>query len=386
MLIDGRTVPSGTVIETEVCLIGAGPAGIAIARAFDNGPTSVCLLESGGFTGEKDTQALYEGINSGTILREHQPYLSRSRIRVFGGTTIMWWGWCIPMRAIDFEERPWVAHSGWPFSKAVLDPYYARAASVLELKLYGKEFPGTESPPRPLLLENSERIDTHFFHLSPTFVGIRYRDELVNSRNVSLYLHANLIDLRTNANASRVESVAVASLDGNRFTVKARYFVLCTGAIENARLLLLSNSVQKAGLGNDHDLVGRFFCDHPHLDVGHLLVSQPDRNMELYSFCPDRAYARMGFLSIADKTLREHRLRSLRIWLQPEEPQALPNLSRAVGKSIVKMDYPAQDGTVNEMPRQLRGLEPQDGLFFQLNVCCEVTPNPNNRVTLIVTA
>ncbi len=38
---------------------------------------------------------------------------------------------------------------------------------------------------------------------------------------------------------------------------------MALGGIENARLLLVSNDVMKAGVGNQNDVVGRFFADHP---------------------------------------------------------------------------------------------------------------------------
>ena len=52
-------------------------------------------------------------------------------------------------------------------------------------------------------------------------------------------------------------------MQGSRFTVKPKYTVLAVGGIENARLLLASNDVMQAGVGNGSDLVGRFFADHP---------------------------------------------------------------------------------------------------------------------------
>jgi choline dehydrogenase-like flavoprotein len=375
MLEDARSVPAGTVIDTAVCVIGAGPAGIALARALDSAGLRTCLLESGGFEPDRETQSLYEGVNSGTILREHEPYLSRSRIRAFGGTTVLWWGWCIPLREIDFEEREWIPHSGWPFSRAVLDPYYSRAASLFEIEPF--EGGGSVPPDRPPLLEGSDEIQTDLFHISPVFVGTRYRDELVRSENVTIYLHANVVDLQADTNASKVESVRVACLDGNRFTVRARRFVLAAGGIENARLLLASGSVQKDGLGNDHGLVGRFFADHPHLDAGHMVVSDADRDMSLYEFLPDRKQAQMGFLSLTDRAMREHGLPSLRVWLRPVEPEALPNLSRAVGRSVAHLDARAGGAA----PRD--GAGPPALRFFGLNVCCDTTPNPENRVTLI---
>src|SRR3546814_504727 len=118
MFIDGRQVPDGTVIETDIAIIGAGAAGITIARALGGSDIHVTLIESGGLDFEPETQALYEGESVGV------PYaLDTSRLRYFGGSTNHWGGWCRPFQPIDFEQRDWVPHSGWPIGRSDLDPY-----------------------------------------------------------------------------------------------------------------------------------------------------------------------------------------------------------------------------------------------------------------------
>ena len=110
MLTDGRDIPKNTRIETDVCIIGAGAAGITLAREFIGQPFRVCLLESGGLEFENDTQTLTQGENVGI------PYypLNSARLRYFGGTTNHWVGWCRPLDAIDFEKRDWIPFTGWP--------------------------------------------------------------------------------------------------------------------------------------------------------------------------------------------------------------------------------------------------------------------------------
>jgi choline dehydrogenase-like flavoprotein len=375
MLVDARTVPKRAALEADVCIVGGGGAGIALARALGRGSTSVFLLESGGFEWEAETQALYDGVSTGTILGEDDPYLTGTRVRAFGGTTNVWGGWCAPLNAIDFELRPGIAHSGWPVSRADLDPWYSRAARVLEIPGYDED-PGERAAAiGPILLADSPRVDTQFFRFSPpTYLGMRYRDELVRSQQASVFLHANVLELRANANRSRIESASVACLDGNRFLIKAKEFIVAAGAIENARLLLLSNRVQKAGLGNDHDLVGRYFGDHPHLDVGHLALSEADREMKLYSLAhPVERDGILGVFSIKQNLQRRRRLLSLRLLLRPVEPAELAALDRAVARSAAKLDGVATNRASDAAPLRL----------YALNASCEVTPDPESRVTLI---
>ncbi|HEX9876309.1 MAG TPA: FAD-dependent oxidoreductase [Gammaproteobacteria bacterium] len=110
MLGDAREVPDGSVLDTDVCIVGAGPAGITIARELTMSSPSVdvTLLESGGLSFDASAQALNRGYNEGF------PYypLEITRLRFFGGTTNHWDGLCGPFDTIDFEPRDWIADSG----------------------------------------------------------------------------------------------------------------------------------------------------------------------------------------------------------------------------------------------------------------------------------
>ncbi|MDH5609620.1 MAG: FAD-dependent oxidoreductase, partial [Cyclobacteriaceae bacterium] len=129
MHIDARTLPNGTTIEGDICIIGAGAAGISLALEWANTPYKVILLESGGFQIESQIQDLYRGKSIG---QRYFP-LQSARLHYFGGTTGHWAGFCSTYDEIDFKKRDWVPNSGWPISRTDLDPFYQRAHSVLEL-------------------------------------------------------------------------------------------------------------------------------------------------------------------------------------------------------------------------------------------------------------
>ena len=129
MLLDARHVPDGQIIETDVCIIGAGAAGITLAREFRNKPFRTILLESGGLQPDAKTQSLYKG---DIIGHDYYP-LDGSRNRTFGGTTATWGGMCLPFDPIDFEQRDWVPKSGWPLDLQQLEPYYERAHEPLRI-------------------------------------------------------------------------------------------------------------------------------------------------------------------------------------------------------------------------------------------------------------
>ncbi|KAF0192507.1 MAG: GMC oxidoreductase [Gammaproteobacteria bacterium] len=274
MLADLRGIQTKQ-IDADLCIIGAGAAGMTLARAFIGSGVRVCLLESGGFEHEEATQALYDGEDTGY----RQLYdVGKSRLRFFGGTTNHWVGHCAPLTEIDFETRPWVPYSGWPINKAALDPYYAPAQALCELGTDSFDLASFSDIRPDLPPFDTAKFSPRVWHLSPpTRFGQRYRDALVNAANIAIYLHANVTELETNRDVSQVVGAGVKTLDGQQTRVVARYFVLACGGIENARILLLSNRSAPRGLGNDHDLVGRFYIDQLRCEEAAFVAAEDNR-------------------------------------------------------------------------------------------------------------
>ena len=129
MHTDARTLDNGSQIEGDLCIVGAGAAGIALALEWIGKGDRVLLLEGGGFDYDPRMQDLYRGDIVGL------PYfpLQAARLHYFGGTTGHWAGFCSTLDPIDFEVRDWVPHSGWPITPAELVPYYARASRVVQI-------------------------------------------------------------------------------------------------------------------------------------------------------------------------------------------------------------------------------------------------------------
>lgn len=271
MFRDAHELPDGTVLEADVCIIGAGAAGITLARDLSGSGLRVLLLEGGGLEPDNETQEPYRGRNIGL------PYIDLEvcRLRYFGGTTNHWGGWCRPLDPEDFEPQDWLTHSGWPLRYEGLRPYYLCAQHTCEIG--GFEYDADTLSRRggtPLLPLDASRVASPGYHFSPpTRFGTRYHDALARSTNVTVWLHANLVNIRLDPNGARVETLQCTTLDGHRFTVRAGRHILALGAIENARLLLASNDRRPEGVGNAEGLVGRYFMEHPHLyRAGHLLL------------------------------------------------------------------------------------------------------------------
>jgi choline dehydrogenase-like flavoprotein len=265
--IDARTVPEGETIETDLAIIGGGPAGISLALALAGTPIRMALFESGGMEFDPSTQELYAGTETGYRYLK----LDGSRLRYLGGSTNHWGGWCRPLSEIDFEARDWMPHSGWPFSRKEIEPFFERAQALVEAGpfIYDRAAALAKPLGDPLVLGKGG-VYTSWFQFSkmresvlPTHFGERYAEDLRRIDGLTTYTYANLTALRLARDAGRIDHLDIATLSGRRFKVRPRIAVLACGAIENARILLASRDVAAAGVGNAHDLVGRFFADHP---------------------------------------------------------------------------------------------------------------------------
>ncbi len=282
MIIDGRTVSNGATVDADVCLIGAGAAGITLATQLKDSAARVVLLEGGGLSPDPATQSLYAGENVGIFYDQ----LDRARSRFFGGSTSCWGGFCRPLDNLDFEERAWMPNSGWPFGRSTLEPYYDRAAEYLRLSLeYDTGVWSERLRPKSisLLPIEGDVLQNMMIQLSPPGdFGVLYKEVLEQSSTVKVMLYSNVVKLESSENSTVIESVRAKTLTGSEFSVRARYFVLCSGGIENARLLLLSNDRRPNGLGNDHDVVGRYFMDHPRHKSVRLRLKDENRYRPLY--------------------------------------------------------------------------------------------------------
>ena len=252
MIVNADTLPPNFAIEADICVIGAGAAGITLARDLQSSGKTVAVLEGGGMDITAESQALY----SGDVVGHPYTPLDRDRLRFFGGTTNHWSGSCKPFQSDEFD--------GWPFGADVMDAYYRRAQIVCQLGqyTYNPEDWGTaEATPIRLLAES--RLKNGIFQYSPpTQFGSVYGKELAAAQSLTVYLNANVIEIETRVDTSAVTSLRVACFGGKLLRARARHYVLATGGIENARLLLNSDKVRTTGLGNENDLVGRYFMDH----------------------------------------------------------------------------------------------------------------------------
>ncbi|MCP5304315.1 MAG: GMC family oxidoreductase [Chromatiaceae bacterium] len=383
MYIDARSLPDRHRLDVDLAIIGGGPAGITLARAFAGTRYRVCLIEAGGLQFDQATQALYAGESVGI-----EYSLTGNRLRYFGGSSNHWGGYCRPLDPIDFEARDWVPHSGWPFAIDELQPYYPTATQIVEVAPARFDDPGYwaertgESQPLPV----TGRMQLRYVQFSPpTAFGRRYGDELKQAGNIDVLLNANVTDIASTEGGRAVTHLAIRTLNGLSHSVHARQYVLATGGLENARTLLLSNRSIPAGLGNQHGLVGRYFMEHPHLPAfGEIVVAALQKLPTTFygRVKVDGRHATAAF-NPSDRFLRERRLLNATFSAGdagvyrvgessnlPAAPQHIDML-RAARPFLGSGEGPPD-------PRQPDLL----GHWLGLGCACEQVPNPDSRVSL----
>jgi choline dehydrogenase-like flavoprotein len=401
MLSDARELASGQQVEADVAIIGAGPAGISIARELIASGAQVWLLESGGREVERRIQRLNRGQSVGyPIYRSHQ-----SRVRAFGGTSRHWFrpgddSWAArPLDPIDFETRPGIPFTGWPFDRTHLDPYYAQAHEVCQLGPFDYDPSRWADPERtpPLPLPRGPVETTLFQHGTATFDG--YFEQLVRAPGVTLLLHASVVDLATGEDPGLVDRVELRREDGSRCFVRARWVVLAAGGIENPRLLLLSRRAHPRGLGNEHDLVGRFFAERLSARTGYIVPADPELigRAGLYPVHEAAPGVRVqGALRVRDAVQRERQLLNYAFFLPTRNLSMTAEAVRSAA-TLVKAGrrHPLPVGMVGHLRNVATGLGDlgaftRDRLrrpdharsILALRVQGEQAPNPDSRVTL----
>jgi choline dehydrogenase-like flavoprotein len=397
MIVDSRQVAPGSNVEADLCIVGAGPAGIAVAREFVNHPARLVLLESGSTAVREENQNLCRGSTSGNSY----PALHLCRRRVLGGSTSYWGGWSRSLDDIDFEERSWVPYSGWPFTRGQLSAEYARAHAIWKLGEYDYDYrpSGTEGS-ETFLKATQNSFEGILFKVNSTRFGEAYREELEKAPNLRLMLHANVLEIEMDRDQKAALSVKVATLAGNRFIVSARNFVLAAGGLENPRILLASRGSRESGVGNENDLVGRFFADHLHV----MLPRIPLNGRQLPNFFhsrPTHEGAVRGGMAMTEDTRRREKLLGIAITIHnPDNPHDVvhPTYSNLGYSSLQALIRPLANGEVPDILGYHFRLVLQDPLnvfalsfrrlvktpwrSFAIGVRAEQVPNPNSRVLL----
>jgi choline dehydrogenase-like flavoprotein len=351
MLIDSHDLAEDHVIKTDVCIIGSGPSGITLARELAKSSSHVTLLESGGLSQDFAIQDLSIGH---TIGDEFLP-LQSTRNRQFGGNSNIWsikldrlenrnWQMgvrYVPLDTIDFQKRDWVPYSGWPIGREDLFPYYEKAHEVAHSGPFTYESDAwSDSHVKPIEWAGNN-FTSKTYQFGPRHVFHQdYLEELRHNQKADIYLYATAVELELRPNSQVIERVRCTNSTGKNYWVEARLFVVTTGGIETAKLMLASNQSQPAGIGNENDLVGRFFMDHVLLDIGSLYPASVKlfAQSAFYDKRQVNGYSVMGHLAVKDQAMAQHHLMNSTIVLFPR-PNLRQTKAMVALKDLIEQGY-----------------------------------------------
>lgn len=389
MLINGHLIEQGSVLECEFCVIGTGMGGATVARKLAASRRDVLLVEAGGIDGKNDNAAI-------NAKEEGRPFgLTVSRSIALGGTSCRWHGICAPLDEVDFEQRSWIAGSGWPMTRADLMPHYLEAAAALNIPgnaYFDSDQLGAELRTRlnDIEFDSSVLRPKLFQYRKPPQ---RWQESLLamaKQGQLRCLFHAAALELKTDESGERVDELIVGAGQGTA-VVRAKVFIVCAGALETPRLLLNSRQGDKDGLGNSYDLVGRYLSDHP---MGHFCKLKFHRptSAPLYSSLtlPDQAHLMTG-LMVAPEQQRRHALANHYVWFRPAVTAERIN-------DELLLSFLAVRNVLDLRPRQIAALLTNRDLLYRIAVhrfglspkyrygdlvfMTEQLPNPNSRVRL----
>jgi choline dehydrogenase-like flavoprotein len=269
--LDGKTY--------DVCIVGAGPVGIATALECAARELRTALLDAGGDAPDPPPS----GASAAEIVepRRHVPMDIAVR-RGFGGTTWLWGGRCVPFDDIDFEQRDYVADSGWPMAHADIAPWYATAGDYLDCGTPDLRDSAATSPQR---LEYFARQAKRGFDL---------RDRVAAQPLIDLILHAPVTEIELGGRGDSVTTVRLGAGDARR--LRARAFVLACGGLETTRLLLAMQRHHPSLFGGPDGALGRYYAGHFEGTIADVIFNDPATIKTFdYSLADSGAYRRRVF-------------------------------------------------------------------------------------------
>lgn len=272
MLLDVDEFECDRPLQTEICIIGAGAVGLAIAAHLARAGRNVVVLEGGGATLETASQDLQRGISVGHPFHN----IGVGRYRVLGGSTTFWGGQVMPLGNLPLQARSWIAADGWPIVPNDLQPYYAAAYGLLGLgraELHDQEV-WDRLDITAELGPSVEMILTRW--LPQRNLSRLFKRDISNCSNLKVIVHANVTGFAMDENRRQVTRVEARSLSGRTLTVTAGTVVLACGSLEIPRLLLHPSADGERLPWHANEWLGRGLIDHLHGNLADVDVTDHD--------------------------------------------------------------------------------------------------------------
>jgi hypothetical protein len=320
VLLDAARIELDDVIETEVAVVGAGPAGIVVALELAAAAKMrVILIESGGDSFDPDIQRL------GATAGEDPPHapMSLTTRRQIGGASNLWAGRCVPFDPIDFQPRAITNYARWPVAYEELRAYFGRACDWLVCG--APEFDAAEVPNLAghSLIPGGPGGDVHAGALErwslPTNFGRHYRSDLESARSLALFTGLTCTEVVCDVDSSRVTHLLCRTRRGGCVSVRARRYVLACGGLETTRLLFASNRERRRAIGDHSGHLGRWYMAHVESRIANVHFATPaNQTICGYERDPRGVYVRRRF-TFSPHYMVAHDLPNAALWLANPE-------------------------------------------------------------------
>lgn len=290
--------------DCDVCVVGAGPVGIALALECERHGLSVLLLESG----REEQDPFAASLTSGHVVDTERHAAPGIVIcRGLGGTSRWWGGRCVPLDDIDFANRPFIAQAAWPIPHQEIARWYEAAA-----RFFGIGPARFTTSPATSVLEDI-RTDQLERWTPDIDAGRRHRTHLANSRLITVVTGATVTALQPSDDGRRI--VALTAGDTRKTCrIVPRRTVLACGGLETTRLLLWTQQKRPNLFGGAGGALGRGYMGHTYGKIADIVLTEPAAASEYDFFMDDGAFARRRFTLTADAQLREQ-LFNIAFWL-----------------------------------------------------------------------
>ncbi|MGA8746096.1 MAG: GMC oxidoreductase [Solirubrobacterales bacterium] len=308
------------LVQADVAIVGAGPAGIVISLELARAGHKVVLLESGEAQFDPEAQSLSDIVGDDP----HHVEMSLASRRQVGGASNIWGGRCVPFDPVDFEQRPVTGDIKWPVDYGEIEPFIQRACDWC--RCGRANFDASQIPElatRTLVpgFEDGEVRGSQLERWSlPTNFGHVYREALECTPSLRIETGLTCTEIVTNAETSATNTRSVDHLearakDGRRVEVRASRYVVAAGGLGSTRLLLASTRHDSDGIGNHSGHLGRWYMAHVEVRVGRVhFTTHPDQTIHGHERDADGVYVRRRF-TLSPETQRNRCLPNVAIWL-----------------------------------------------------------------------